>query len=64
MNVRNLLEITVDMKNKDLEIIQIVSLYVKHIDNLNDRRTFLLRLSEGIHDAIVSIDQRLQDEQE
>ncbi|CAB4127974.1 hypothetical protein UFOVP103_10 [uncultured Caudovirales phage] len=52
MQVRNLIEFTVDMKNKDDEIIKIVNLYLSQIQTSEARKSFLERLEDQIHKAL------------
>jgi hypothetical protein len=52
MQIKNLIEITVDMQNKDDEIIRIVNLYLAHIETEQARKSFLERLNDQIHKAL------------
>lgn len=52
MQVRNLFEITVDMKNKQDEIIMIINLYLSQIENQDAKRDFLLFMKSNIEIAL------------
>lgn len=54
MQIRNLIEFTVDMKSKNDEIIQIVNVYLSQIQSSEDKRTFLETLKEKINVALES----------
>lgn len=52
MQIRNLFEITVDMKNKQDEIIMIINLYLSQIETQDAKRDFLLFMKSNIEVAL------------
>lgn len=52
MQVKNMFEITVDMINKDDEIVRIVNLYLSQIESSEARKAFLERLNSQINKAL------------
>lgn len=52
MQIRNLIEFTVDMQNKQDEIVQIINVYVSQIQSIDARKQFLEFLSQQVNRAL------------
>lgn len=52
MQIKNLVQLTVDMINKDDEIIRIINLYVSQIEAREAKTAFLQRLRDQLNKAL------------
>lgn len=52
MKIRNLIEFTVDMTNKNEEIVRIINVYLSAIPTIESKKDFLVRLSDKISHAL------------